>query len=115
MTLVGLPSLIDQLLISSAKRMKSASQLGADRICRDIMALQQNLKNLGHDSRPLYVDLDRSRKYFDLLRRNDPQVLLVFLSRDLTEISFVSYSPFCNVLDRSHVHSPLTKFESYSL
>ena len=79
LVLVGLPTLIDQVLISNAKRMRSATAEGGGRISRGIVALQQNLKNLGDSTHALHVELDRSRKYYDLLRQNRPEASLFYL------------------------------------
>lgn len=73
LVLIGLPTLIDQVLISNAKRMRSSTAEGGGRICRGIVAVQQNLKNLGDSTHALHVELDRSRKYYDLLRQNSPE------------------------------------------
>jgi hypothetical protein len=63
---------MDQLLMNGARRLQPITSFGADKMLRNVMALQQNLKNLG--DLPLHVDLDRSRSYFHLLREQDPQV-----------------------------------------
>ena len=78
LVLIGLPTLIDQVLISNAKRMRSATAEGGGRISRGIVALQQNLKNLGYSAHALHVELDRSRKYYDLLRQSRPEASLLF-------------------------------------
>lgn len=78
--LVGLPTLVDQVLITACRRLRCVTTFGADKMCRNIMALQQNLLNLGSD--PLHVDFDRSRRYYELLRANSAKVqILVPASR----------------------------------
>lgn len=73
--LVGLPTLIDQLLISNARQIKCTNENGGEKLYRNVLALQQNLKNLGDI--PLHVNLDRSKQYFGLLRLASPKVNLM--------------------------------------
>ena len=79
--LVGLPTLMDQVLITNCRKLRSANTYGADKMCRNIMALQQNLLNVG--SSPLHVDFDRSRRYYELLRANSAKVRLIPRTIDL--------------------------------
>lgn len=74
--LVGLPTLIDQLLISNARKLQTVNEHGGEKLYRDVLALQQNLKNLGDI--PLHANLDRSKLYFGLLKGTSPEVSLVF-------------------------------------
>jgi exocyst complex component 4 len=67
--------------MNGARRLLSITPFGADKMCRNVMALQQNLKNLGE--LPLHVDLDRSRSYYDLLRVQDPSVRCSSLHHEL--------------------------------
>ncbi|BGP15461.1 exocyst subunit [Rhodosporidiobolus nylandii] len=60
----GLSLLMDSLLIHNARYIRLANRFGQAKMLRNILALQQNLKNLG-DS-PLDVDFDRSRRFWDL-------------------------------------------------
>lgn len=55
---------MDQLLVHNARFIRLANHFGQAKMLRNILALQQNLKNLG-DS-PLDVDFDRSRRFWDL-------------------------------------------------
>lgn len=60
----GLSLLMDQLLVHNARYIRLANQFGQAKMLRNILALQQNLKNLGDT--PLDVDFERSRKFWDL-------------------------------------------------
>ncbi|KAJ8294731.1 putative exocyst complex component sec8 [Rhodotorula toruloides] len=60
----GLSLLMDQLLVHNARFIRLANHFGQAKMLRNILALQQNLKNLG-DS-PLDIDFDRSRRFWDL-------------------------------------------------
>lgn len=55
---------MDHLLISNSRHIRLANQNGLRKMRRNILALQQNLKNIG-DS-PLEVDFDRSRKFWEV-------------------------------------------------
>lgn len=69
--LEGLPFLIDSLLVSNSRYIVRANKYGAKKMMRNILALQQNLKNLG--DRPTDVSLDRSRKFWEMFDR-EPKV-----------------------------------------
>lgn len=58
---------MDQLLISNSRHIRLANRFGLSKMMRNILALQQNLKNIG-DS-PLEVDFDRSRKFWEVFAR----------------------------------------------
>lgn len=55
---------MDQLLITNARQIRLANSFGLSKMNRNILALQQNLKNIGDE--PLEVDFDRSRKFWEL-------------------------------------------------
>lgn len=60
----GLSRLMDELLVHNARYIRLANRFGQAKMLRNILALQQNLKNLG-DS-PLDVNFERSRRFWDL-------------------------------------------------
>lgn len=55
---------MDQLLISNARNIRLANKNGQAKMMRNILALQQNLKNIGES--PLDVNFDRSRKFWEV-------------------------------------------------
>ncbi|GAA5875446.1 hypothetical protein JCM8547_004407 [Rhodosporidiobolus lusitaniae] len=69
----GLSLLMDELLIHNARHIRLANKFGQAKMLRNILALQQNLKNLG-DS-PLDVDFDRSRRFWDLFAAGPKDML----------------------------------------
>ncbi|GAA6019965.1 hypothetical protein JCM11491_006723 [Sporobolomyces phaffii] len=69
----GLSSLMDQLLISNARQIRLANAFGLSKMNRNVLALQQNLKNIGDE--PLGVDFDRSRKFWELFGKG-PRAML---------------------------------------
>jgi len=63
----GLASLMDTLLISGVRRVRAINRHGITKMMRNIMALQQNLKNIVES--PLDVDFERSRRFWELLSK----------------------------------------------
>lgn len=63
----GLSLLMDQLLIHNARHIRLANKHGMSKMMRNILALQQNLKNIGDGETPLEVEVnfDRSRTYWE--------------------------------------------------
>jgi len=55
---------MDELLVHNARYIRLANKYGQAKMLRNILALQQNLKNLGDT--PLDVDFERSRRFWDL-------------------------------------------------
>lgn len=55
---------MDQLLITNSRYIRLANHHGLSKMIRNILALQQNLKNIGDE--PLQVDFDRSRKFWQV-------------------------------------------------
>lgn len=85
----GLSTLMDQLLISNSRYIRLANAFGLSKMLRNILALQQNLKNIG--DAPLEVDFERSRKFWEVFGRG-PQVRLYFFSFSLFPPSFSPFS-----------------------
>lgn len=70
----GLSAFMDHLLISNSRHIRLANKNGLVKMNRNILALQQNLKNIG--DAPLEVNFDRSRKFWEVFGRG-PSVSLV--------------------------------------
>jgi exocyst complex component 4 len=73
--ILGLASLMDETLIIGSRWVQSTNEHGVSKMHRNILALQQNLRNLGGTGSVLLFDVnfDRSRKFWEMLR-SDPQV-----------------------------------------
>jgi exocyst complex component 4 len=72
---------MDQLLITNARQIRLANSFGLSKMNRNILALQQNLKNIGDE--PLQVDFDRSRKFWELFGKGPrvrPEQLFTFIT-----------------------------------
>ncbi|CAD6900494.1 unnamed protein product [Tilletia controversa] len=67
----GLASLMDSLLINGVRRVRAMNKYGITKMMRNIMALQQNLKNIVES--PLEVDFERSRRFWELLGKEPDQ------------------------------------------
>lgn len=60
----GLGTLMEHLLISNARHVRFANDLGIKKIFRNILALQQNLKTLS--DLPEDAEFGRARRYWEL-------------------------------------------------
>jgi exocyst complex component 4 len=73
---------MDSLLVSLAPRIKGpVTPPGIAKMLRNLLALQQNLRNLGDV--PLGVDF-RSRRFWDLVRLGDPDALIAAVDGTFT-------------------------------
>lgn len=60
----GLGTLMEHILVSNARNIRFANKLGIQKIFRNILALQQNLKTLS--DLPEDAEFMRARKYYEL-------------------------------------------------
>jgi len=67
----GLDKLMERLLINNVIFMKNLNLNGANKMLRNILALQQNLKNIVDN--PTEISLDRARQYYELYKHG-PEV-----------------------------------------
>lgn len=70
--LTGLPLLIDRTLVANAQSITAATSFGGNKMFRNVLSLQQNLKNLG--DLPLYCNLERSKRFWGLLQSGSIEV-----------------------------------------
>ncbi|GAA5904682.1 exocyst subunit SEC8 [Sporobolomyces salmoneus] len=84
----GLSLLMDQLLITNARQIRLANSYGLSKMNRNILALQQNLKNIGDE--PLQVDFDRSRKFWELFGKG-PRAMLDEVQTGTLSYTFDDY------------------------
>lgn len=83
----GLSSLMDHLLIHNARYIRLANEHGMSKMMRNILALQQNLKNIGEGETLLEVDFDRSRTYWEVFGKG-PKVSAAAAANSTTPASF---------------------------
>jgi len=83
----GLGHLMEDLLISKARFIRSANAMGVKKMMRNVLALQQNLKTIAQDSRD--VDFNRAKRYYSLFFIN-PQDMINGI-RQKQEFSFDEY------------------------
>ncbi|GAA5829923.1 hypothetical protein JCM11251_007933 [Rhodosporidiobolus azoricus] len=90
----GLSLLMDSLLVHNARYIRLANAAGQSKMLRNILALQQNLKNLG-DS-PLDVDFDSSRRFWDLFTAG-PKNMLDLVRRNEIHYDFDDLKALLNL------------------
>ncbi|GJN89483.1 hypothetical protein Rhopal_002469-T1 [Rhodotorula paludigena] len=90
----GLSLLMDQLLVHNARYIRLANQFGQAKMLRNILALQQNLKNLGDT--PLDVDFERSRKFWDLFAAG-PKAMLELVRQGRAQYDFDDLKALLNL------------------
>jgi exocyst complex component 4 len=60
----GLGTLMERVLISNSRQIGFANRFGVQKILRNVLALQQNLKTI--NDLPQHVDFERARRYWEL-------------------------------------------------
>jgi hypothetical protein len=68
---------MDEAVIMSSRHIQSANGHGVSKMHRNILALQQNLKNLG--GAVFDVKFDRSRRFWEMLRWGPHVNLFIFV------------------------------------
>ena len=71
--LCGLAELMDAVLVRCVRDLGPINAMGTNKMLRNVLALQQNLRNLGES--PIEVDF-RSRRYWSLAGSGDVKVRL---------------------------------------
>jgi len=85
----GLGSLMDQLLVSGARYINLMNSHGVDRIMRNLLALEQNLKTMtGDEARD--ADLSRARRYWAMFA-GGPKEMLERAKNGPPQFSFDDY------------------------
>jgi len=90
----GLGTLISRLLISSSSQIRFVNEKGAQKMLRNILALQQNLKTIQNG--PKEGDLDAAKKYWGLFSQT-PQQLLASI-RQKRMFKFGEYEAMLNYM-----------------
>ncbi|WFD43953.1 Xaa-Pro aminopeptidase [Malassezia psittaci] len=97
----GLDVLLDGIMVDGVLQVRLINRHGVTKMIRNILSLQQNLKNLV--TSPQLVDLERSRRFWEMLSR-DPQQWIGSLRQSHPAHSFEQYKAaldLCIGLDRS--------------
>ncbi|CAG9772580.1 unnamed protein product [Ceutorhynchus assimilis] len=93
----GLGHLIAKILISSAQYMKVIDDVGIQRMCRNIFALQQTLTNI---TMTRELALDHARHYFELFFSTPEEILNGIVDKG-PEFSELEYMNALQLLNRS--------------
>lgn len=93
----GLGHLIAKILISSAQYMKIIDEVGIQRMCRNVFALQQTLTNI---TMTREVALDHARHYYELFFSTPYEILNTIMERG-AEFSELEYMNAFQLLHRS--------------
>lgn len=88
----GLGLLIEHLLISHARSIRFANSLGIQKIQRNILAMQQNLKTIMDG--PLEAELERAKKYYSLFSLAPARLLAGI--RQKADFTFEEYKTILN-------------------
>ncbi|KAK4705054.1 exocyst complex component 4, partial [Phenoliferia sp. Uapishka_3] len=108
----GLSLLMDQLLISNSRYIRLANKFGLSKMQRNILALQQNLKNIGDT--PLEVDFERSRKFWDVFGAG-PKEMMNLIRTGAIKYDFEDYKALLNLMcgvDQSSKDDPSTAVQN---
>lgn len=62
----GLGALMDHLLIYNSRRIRRVNKFGVNKIMRNILALQQNIKAISISESPEDTEFERARRFWDL-------------------------------------------------
>jgi len=90
---MGLSNLMEQLLISEARHLRLPTAFGIKKIMRNILALQQSVKNLTNDQQN--TEFERAKRYYSLFNIS-PQVMLDGI-RKKQSFTFDEYQTMLNL------------------
>ncbi|KAK4052526.1 exocyst subunit [Microbotryomycetes sp. JL221] len=93
---LGLSTLMDQLLVSNSKHVRLMNQAGHTKMQRNILALQQNLKNIGDRQPLLDVKFDSSKKFWDMFQKG-PKDMLEAIRAGTFKYDFEEYKALLNL------------------
>ncbi|WFD40365.1 Xaa-Pro aminopeptidase [Malassezia japonica] len=84
----GLDILMDAVMIDGVRHLRAINRHGVTKMIRNILSLQQNLKNIV--AAPQRVDLERSKKFWEMLSR-EPEQWLAMVRRTKAQHTFEEY------------------------
>ncbi|WFC96136.1 Xaa-Pro aminopeptidase [Malassezia brasiliensis] len=97
----GLDVLLDAVMVEGVRSVRAINRHGVTKMLRNILSLQQNLKNLA--ASPQRVDLERSKKFWEMLA-HEPEQWLATVRHAPAPHSFAEYKAaldLCLGVDRS--------------
>jgi len=98
----GLSLLIEHLLIADASKIKVLNRAGVAKMHRNIVALQQNLKNFAES--PAEASLGRAPRYYDLFKLGSKGLLAKIKEKDASTLGF-SYDELKALMSLSYSES----------
>ncbi|KDQ19891.1 hypothetical protein BOTBODRAFT_142567 [Botryobasidium botryosum FD-172 SS1] len=90
----GLGALMDHLLIHTSRRIRRVNKFGVNKIMRNVLALQQNIKAISISDSPEDTEFERARRFWDLFNLTPTQMLDSI--RQQSEFSFEEYKSMLN-------------------
>ncbi|XP_041368480.1 exocyst complex component 4-like isoform X2 [Gigantopelta aegis] len=90
--------LVSSIIITSIQFLKKINENGIKKMCRNILAIQQNLTNI---TLTREADLDRARQFYELLYLT-PEDILNTIAEKGVQFSFLEYSQLLQLYHRSH-------------
>ncbi|KAL8567914.1 hypothetical protein ACOMHN_059036 [Nucella lapillus] len=100
--------LVASILISSVQFLKKINENGIKKMCRNILAIQQNLTNI---TLTRETDLDRARHFYELLYLS-PDDVLNGIAEKGPQFTGTEYSLLIQLYHRSHPGNPITTQEA---
>jgi len=90
---VGLPFLLEHLLIQGARHLKRPNTFGIQKILRNMLALQQSIKTLTHET--VQTEFEKAKEYYALFSLS-PQTMLDGIRQHQT-FTFDEYKTMLNL------------------
>lgn len=100
--------LVASILISSVQFLKKINENGIKKMCRNILAIQQNLTNI---TMARETDLDRARQFYELLYLS-PDDVLTGIAEKGPHFTLLEYSQLIQLYHRSHPGNPVLTQEA---
>ncbi|XP_076466754.1 exocyst complex component 4-like isoform X3 [Babylonia areolata] len=100
--------LVASILISSVQFLKKINENGIKKMCRNILAIQQNLTNI---TLTRETDLDRARHFYELLYLS-PDDVLNGIAEKGPQFTGTEYALLIQLYHRSHPGNPISTQES---
>ncbi|WFD48571.1 Xaa-Pro aminopeptidase [Malassezia furfur] len=97
----GLDVLLDAVMVEGVRSVRAINRHGVTKMLRNILSLQQNLKNLA--ASPQRIDLERSKKFWEMLA-HEPEQWLATVRHAPMQHTFAEYKAaldLCLGVDRS--------------
>ena len=99
----GLDTLMDDLLVAAIERVRAVNRHGVTKMVRNILSLQQNLKNIV--AAPLAVQLEHSKRMWELVAR-DPETWIRAPEPSFTADQYLAALRLAHGVDPEAVTAP---------